>query len=135
MIDIENEVFTTVAKALRDKHKGIVVYGDETKRIVPSFPAATIVEEDNSAYTPSMTSPAKENHASLMYKVDVYSNKETGKKAECKAIMSTINDVMTGMGFVRTLCQPVANIQNISIYRMTAQFTGVAGKDKYIYRS
>ena len=134
MIDIENEVFTRVAKVLREKFEGVKVYGDEGSRIIATFPAVTLVETDNAAYERTMTSDLAENHVELLYTANVYSNKTSGKKAECKAIMAEINEVLTGLGFVRTSCQPVANLQDGTIYRMTARFTAVVSKTQRINR-
>ena len=47
MINIESEVFNTVATALRSEFTGIFVSG-ESVAAPSSFPAVTLVEDDNS---------------------------------------------------------------------------------------
>ena len=135
MIDIENEVFTVVAKALRQKFKNIKVYGDEDKRVEATFPVVTFVETDNRTYTPSLDTRLGENHVRVVYTANIYSNLERGKKTECKAIEKEISDVMTSLGFIRTASMEVPNAQDRTIHRRTARYEAVISKDKKIYRS
>jgi hypothetical protein len=74
-----------------------------------------------------------ERHAVLMYQVDVYSNRVYGKKTECRKIMAEIDDAMAGMGFTRTTMTPVPNMNDATIYRLTARYT-VLADEKYTYR-
>lgn len=97
------------------------------------FPHVSISEADNTAYERTQDSGSTENHATLMYEVNLYSNKKTGKKAECKAIFVTLDDVFAEMGFTRIMCQPIQNADP-TIYRMTGRYRAVVSKDKTIYR-
>ena len=133
MIDVESAIFTEIATALRDTFTGIFVSGEYVQQ--PSqFPAVSIVEMDNSTYQPGIDSSGIENFANLMYQVDVYSNRTRGKKAECKAIVALIDEYFSQMGFVRTYMNPVQNMNDASIYRMTGRYQSVVGKDEYTYR-
>jgi hypothetical protein len=140
MIDCENEVFATVATALRNTfkpplaEKPIFVSG-EAVAAPATFPTVTLVEDDNSTYQRSLDSSGQENHAQVMYTANVYSNKMPGKKAECKSIMAAIDAQMLGMGFLRVGNGPqeMPNA-NASIYRMVARYRAVISKDKTIYR-
>jgi hypothetical protein len=134
VINVENEVFSTVATALRNEFSGIFVSGEYVPA-PPSFPAVTLVEDDNSTYTRTLDSSGQENHAQIMYTVNVYSNKSSGKKSECKSIMAIIDDEMQGMGFVRIGSSP-AEVPNAdkTIYRMVARYRATISKDKIIYR-
>ena len=133
MIDIESELFTAVATVLRTEYPGIYVANDNISKTA-TFPAVTIVEMDNSVYQPGIDSGEIENFATLMYQVDVYSNKSKGRRAECKAIANLIDAQMAGMGFVRTFRNPTPNMHDSTIYRMTVRYRGVADKNKTIYR-
>lgn len=134
MIDIENEVFTAVATKLRLEYKKIMIYGDEGNRVIATFPAVTIVESENNVYLKSQTCDMAENHADLLYSVNVYSNKAAGKKTECKCIIALIDDVMMNYGFTRISSTPVPNLQDGTIYRITARYRGVVSKENIIYR-
>jgi hypothetical protein len=134
VIDIENEVFSTVATALRAEFSGIFVAG-EAVAAPSTFPAVTLVEDDNSTYQRSLDSSGQENHAELMYSCNVYSNKSAGKKAECKAILAVIDAEIFGMGFRRVGSSPmeVPNADK-TIYRMVARYRATASKNKIIHR-
>lgn len=134
MINIETEVFSTVATALRAQFSGIFVAG-EAVAAPSTFPAVTLVEEDNSTYQRSLDSSGQENHAQLMYSCNVYSNKSAGKKAECKAILALIDAEMFGMGFLRVGSSPTeAPNANGAIYRMVARYRATVSKNHIIHR-
>ena len=77
---------------------------------------------------------ARRNHARLMYEVNVYSNKQIGKKSECKAIFKVIDDEFATMGFTRILKEPISNLEDATIYRLAGRYTAVVSKNKEIYR-
>lgn len=133
MIDIENELFNQIATKLRNKFNSISVYG-EYIRSPAVFPAVFIEERGNNVYERTQDSGNIENHARLMYEVNVYSNKQTGKKSECKKIFEVIDNEFASMGFTRTLKEPIANLEDASIYRMVGRYTGVISTNKTIYR-
>lgn len=133
MINIEVDVFDIVSKEVREKFPDIYMSGEYVKS-PPSFPASSLVEMDNTMYTSTQTSCENENHASVMYEVNVYSNKVKGKKRECKEIITLIDKEMTNLGFTRTMLQPIPNMDDATIYRMVARYKAVVSKDKTIYR-
>ena len=133
MIDIENEVFNTVATVVRAEYPGIHVVGEYIKS-PPKFPCVSLVEMDNQSYQRTEDSGSSENHASVMYEVNVYSNKTIGKKAECKAIATLIDEQMLALGFARTMLQPIPNVDDATIYRMVGRYSAVISKNKVIYR-
>ena len=133
MINIENEIFNDVSAKVRTSVEGVYMSGEYVK-VPPSFPAVSLVEMDNLAYTSTQTSSEMENHADVMYEVNVYSNKKTGKKNECKTIITLIDKEMTALGFTRTMLQPIPNMDDATIYRMVARYKAVVSKDKVIFR-
>ena len=133
MIDVEKEIFNIVARAIRDVYPDIYISGEYVKS--PStFPAVSLVEMDNSAYVRTQSSDNVENHAELMYEVNVYSNKTSGKKSECKEIATLIDNELAALGFSRTMLQPSPNMDDATIYRMTGRYRAVASKDNTIFR-
>ena len=133
MIDVENEVFTIVSKSVREKYPSVFISG-EYVRTPSKFPFVSLIEMSNTAYDRTQTSGSLENHASLMYEVNVYSNKRSGKKTECKEIATFIDDELAALGFSRTMLQPIPNLDDATIYRMTGRYTAVISKDKKLYR-
>ncbi len=133
MINVENEIFDVMAKAIRAKYPDAYVVGEYVKS--PSqFPCVSIVEFDNTAYDRTQTSGSLENHADLIYEVNIYSNKTSGKKSECKDIASLLDNEFATLGLSRIMLQPIPNAEDATIYRMTGRYRGVVSKDKRIYR-
>ena len=133
MIDIENEVFNDVATEIRARYPDIYMVGEYVKT-PPKFPCVSLVEMDNQSYQKTEDSGSNENHASLMYEVNIYSNKTIGKKTECKLIAALIDERMLALGFARTMLQPIPNLDDATIYRMVGRYSAVISKDKKIYR-
>ena len=133
MINVENEIFGIIAKSIRDKYPGAYVVGEYVKA-PPRFPFISIVEIDNTAYDRTQTSSSLENHADITYEVNIYSNKTSGKKSECKAIASLIDNEFATLGFSRTMLQPIPNLEDATIYRMLGRYRGVVSKDLKVYR-
>ena len=135
MINIESEVFGTVSTALRAEYPNMNPLSGARQPAPEDLPVAVGMEMDNSTYLRSLDSSGQENHATVMWQWEAYSNKSSGKKAECKAIMAIIDDEMQDMGFVRVGSGPMAAPNaNASIYRIVARYRGTISKDKVIYR-
>ena len=133
MIDIESQVFNRVVTRVREQFPDIFMTGEYVSS-PSSFPAASLVEMDNSIREATMDSGSNENHANVMYEVNVYSNKTTGKKSECREILALIDEEMTAMGFVRSTLTPVPNEYDSTIYRMVARYRAVVSTNHQIFR-
>jgi len=130
MIDCENEVYTRIAKVLREKFPGIDIAGEYIQ--APSvFPHVSITQSDNSVIANKTTGSAE--MAQVMFEINVYSNKTEGKKTECKAIMKVIDELLFKMNFKRLALTPVPNMEDATIYRMVARYR-VATDGKFFYR-
>ena len=133
MINVENEIFDRVSTSVRERFPNVNMTGEYVKS-PSSFPHISLEEKDNSAFTSTRTSSENENHAVLMYEVNVYSNKTRGKKTECKELISIVDNEMQKLGFTRTMLQPIPNMDDATIYRMVARYAAIISKDKMIYR-
>lgn len=132
MIDIESSVFTTVATALRERFPGIAV--ESVTTYSPSrFPYVCIEETDNYSLLATRDTASNENHATVVYEVNVYSNRANGKKAEAKAILAAIDSILNGLGFTRLTKTPI-NLDDATKYRVFARYRAVVSTDKTIYR-
>lgn len=132
MIDIESIVFQSISQPLRDSNYEVSVIG-ETIKTPSKFPCVTLVERDNSVHLQSQDENI-ENHAKLMYEVNVYSNKITGRKTEVRTIMAIVDKAFSDIGFTRLFMQPIDNLEDSTIYRITARYSAVADNHNNIYR-
>lgn len=134
MIDVENQVVDTVAKALRAEFKGIFVVSTDTD--APSkFPAVCFWEQSNVPQAKTQTAHSRENSAELMFQGNIYSNLVSGGKQQCRKIAAVIDREMEKMGFIRIFGQPVLNPADTSISRYALRYKGIIGKDGYVYTS
>lgn len=121
MIDIFNTIYTDVATSVRTAHSGTFVTGERLNK--PSkFPTVMIVEADNYEAPESVDNSLEEKLAALMYEVTVFSNKTSGKRAECIAILSTIDDIFKSKNGRR-----IARVEGYfdsesTIYMVTARY-------------
>ena len=121
MIDHESAVFQKCADAFREAYPNGFIAGEYVPQ-PPKFPAVSVVEMDNNVDERAIDNGSIENAVNVMYQVDVYSNLNTGKKAQAKAIIKLIDEQLAAYRFVRTFCNPVQNFNDATIYRMTARY-------------
>ena len=121
MIDIENQVFTPIAQEVRSQFTGAFVTGEYVKA-PHAFPHVSIVEADNYTSLNHRDNATTEKYGTIMYEVNVYSNKQSGKKTECKQIMELIDSMMFARNFTRLSLTPVPNMEDSTIYRLTARY-------------
>ena len=133
MIDIENELFNTLSVAIKTEYPSAYVTGEYV--LAPAgFPCVSIVEIDNYPVVSTQDTSSQENHANLTYEINIYSNKATGKKAECKAIASLIDTKLLELGFNRTMLNNILNLNDSTIYRMVGRYRAIVSTNKTIYR-
>lgn len=133
MIDFNNEIFTTVAKDVRDNHVGATVTGEYTRK--PSkFPAVTLDETSNVMVDWLEDSSGEEKFAGVNYRLQVFSNKESGKRAEARAIFATADAAMRRMGFRRMTYTTTPEIYESTIYQITATYEGVISASGNVYK-
>ena len=133
MIDVNNEIFTSVATSVRGKHTGTSVTGEYTRK--PSkFPAVTLDETQNVTVDRLEDSSNAEKFAGVTYRLQVFSNKRTGKKAEAREIFATADAEMRRMGFRRVTYTTTPEIYDSTIYNMTATYEAVISTAGYVYK-
>lgn len=137
MIDIEDDIFDEVSEkvyaAFGKKCPDLLMMSEYVKS-PSSFPFISLVEIDNATFRNTQSTDGNENHVAVTYELNVYSNKTSGKKAECKALAGFIDEILLGMNFTRTMLEPVPNQDEATIYRMLGRYRAVISKNKTIYR-
>lgn len=126
MIDIENLVCDRVFRAVNAVYPNAVCYSEYVE-MPEAFPCVTLYEADNRSYRPSDDEQLSDHQASVMYECNVYSDKQTGKKAETKAIADIVDATMQSMKFSRNMRSQIPNVDR-TIYRVTMRFEAVVGE-------
>lgn len=133
MIDIEQEIFSEISAKVCEKYPKIFITGEYVSA-PSSFPCVSLVEMDNATFESTQTQNGQENHVAVTYELNVYSNKKTGKKAECKEIIGYIDTLLMELNFTRTMLEPIPNTQDATIYRMLGRYRAVIDTNNTIYR-
>jgi hypothetical protein len=123
MIDIESVVFTEISNAVAKSFPDAKVQGEYVET-PETYPYISFVESDNYVNTATRTLNKIENHVNLMYECNIYTNQEGTKKSQAKAIAKVIDETMATLGFTRTFCNPIPNI-NRTIYRMVIRWQAI----------
>ncbi|MDR2044906.1 MAG: hypothetical protein LBQ15_11210 [Clostridium sp.] len=133
MIDAESLIFSEISSKVREQYPKAFVTGEYVPS-PPSFPCVSLVEVDNATFRNSQTQESSENHAAVTYEVNVYSNRTTGKKAQCREIAALVNDLLMGLNFTRMMLEPVPNQNDATIYRILGRYRAAVSKDQTIFR-
>lgn len=133
MIDAEQEIFSEISAKVKAEYPKIFMTGEYVSA-PSSFPCVSLVEMDNATFRSTLTQNGQENHVAVTYELNVYSNKKTGKKAECKEIAAFIDELLMKRNFTRMLLEPIPNTQDATIYRMLGRYRAVIDKNHTIYR-
>lgn len=132
MIDKSNEIFNVVATNLRSLYPGIQVVGEYVAEPA-RFPCVTI---DEIANVPThLDSATKNKYADVVYRVQVFSNKESGKRAEARGIYNSVDEKLMELGLYAKSYTTTPAIYNAEIYCITATFGGIVSEDGTIFRN
>ena len=132
MIDVNSQVFTSVATAVRDNHVGVTVTGEYVRK--PSkFPTVTLDEISNVMVDYLEDSSNEEKYAGVTYRLQVFSNKQNGKKAEARDLFATADAEMRRMGFRRVSYTTTPEIYKSTVYEITATYEAIVSWDGFVY--
>jgi hypothetical protein len=132
VIDIEFAVYNAVTSDLKLMYPDVFATGDLSASPA-RFPAVSIVEINNSVLMSARTAEI-ENAVSIAYEVNVYSNKVGYNKIEAKEILAVIDESFKKLGFSRTFCNPVQNLEDKNIYRIVSRYEAIVDRDLWIYQ-
>ena len=132
MIDIENEVITLVTDTLFAEN--ITASVESVLNLNPTeFPTVCVEEIENASYDGSADTKSNENHASVAYEINVFTNDVAGKKQNAKDILTVVNDAMISHGFSR-ISKTGLSLDNGTKYRLIARYRAYADSNNIIYR-
>ena len=131
MIDYSNEIFNTVAVDLRSVYAEIRVVGEYVASPA-TFPTVTLDEISNIPV--HLDSAGESKYAQVQYRVQVFSNLETGKRAQAREIFAHVDTKMQALGLVCKTYTTTPAIYNSEIYSITATYEGVIDRNGVIYR-
>ena len=132
MVDIENIIINRIDKVLAAAgFKDIL--GSTYQDLPAEFPWVFMEQSDSYEDITYHKSSRENNYDSVTFEVDIYSNKKSASKAECKKILSIIDAEMVSLGFSRTVAQPMRPTSEMYKARLFARYRGTVDANKYIY--
>lgn len=130
MIDYEvkifNNVYAKVAPLCANKKFVSTVITDKPT----AFPAASLIEMDNSTVRRRQSSTPKENYALLTYQLDIYAT----SKGKCKEVFAAADNAMIAMNFSRMSGQYISLPDNQTIFRYVARYEAEIDTEGNLYR-
>ncbi len=132
MTDIENIIINRIDTALTTAGYTDIL-GSTYQDVPASFPWVFFEQSDSYESVDKHNSSRTNNFDTVVFEADIYSNKNNGAKAECKAIEQIIDAEMVALGFSRTTAQPMKPTSDLYKARLFARYRGVVDSNKYIY--
>lgn len=133
MVDAEELLFTELLKRLQAKYawarNGKVGFSNDWMRKPEQLPWVTFCEEDNRTEIRYHDTSNEENAARLTYQVDVWTNREPGRKKDGRRIIKAIDEELLAMGFRRTYLNNDPSLADASLYRYIGRYSTVAEQD------
>lgn len=132
MIDFNNEVFTIMATAVRNAHPGTTVLSEYARK--PSqFPTVTVEEISNVMVDHLEDSSNEERFAGVTYRIQVFSNKQSGKRTEARTIFATVDAELRRLGFRRVTYTTIPEIYESTIYNINATYEAIVSAEGRVY--
>ena len=130
MIDIENKVIDTVTAAFVTAQKNITVSSEFVER--PSkFPYCFIQQTSNVALQKTFDERPTENHVTVRFRIEIYSNRKGLARTEVKRLMQIADGAMQNMKFTRTSYNFLPNY-DASVVRARADYYAIVGRPQTI---
>lgn len=127
MITLENEVTNAIDNALAVSYPGVFVTAGYM-RSSSMFPCVQVVEIDTRVLERASTLSRIEVMATIVIEINFYSNRLPDKKEECKKLAALTDEVMEGLGFMRTMLSQTPNYEDATVYRMTGRWQKIQAK-------
>ena len=134
MTDIENIIINRIDTVLSNAgFKDIL--GSTYQDLPASFPWVFFEQSDSYENEQYHKSSRQNNYDTVVFEADIYSNKKSRSKEECKKILAIIDDEMASLGFSRLVAQPMRPTSEMYKARMFARYRGTVDSNTYIYHS
>ena len=132
MTDIENIIINRIDTVLSNAgFKDIL--GSTYQDLPASFPWVFFEQSDSYENEQYHKSSRENNYDTVVFEADIYSNKKSRSKEECKKILAIIDDEMTSLGFSRTVAQPMRPTSEMYKARLFVRYRGTVDSNTYIY--
>lgn len=135
MIDKSDEVFNRVMDYIKANEESLTDdnFSSEYTYAPSVFPFICIEQTDNVPLAEYQTDELTEQVARVEFTITVFSNREAGKKAECRKLAAYADCMMNIMNFMRNSSTFAPNLNDQSIARHISRYS-VNATDTHFYR-
>ena len=130
MIDYEVKIFNRVHAVVAPLCANKKFVSSVITEKPTAFPAASLIEMDNTTIRKRQTSTPTENFALITYQLEVYAT----RKSECRKVYAAADEAMIGMNFNRMSGQYVNNPENTKVFRYVARYEAEIDTEGNLYR-
>lgn len=127
MITLENQVVNAIDDALENEYPGAFVTAGYINS-ASQFPCVQVVEIDNRVFERATSLSEIEVMATIVIEINFFSNKTAAKKEECRQLATITDEVMEGLGFMRTMLSQTPNYEDATVYRMTGRWQKIQAR-------
>ena len=130
MIDYEVKVFNRAYNSVAPKCAQNGFVSTMITQKPSSFPAASLIEMDNTTVRRLQSSTPTENFAMITYQFEVYAL----SKSKCREVFIAGDEAMIAMNFTRISGAFINNSDNPKVFRYVARYEAVIDSSGNLYR-
>lgn len=130
MIDYEVKIFNKVHAKVASKCANKMFVSTVITEKPTAFPAASLIEMDNTTIRSRQSSTPVENFSLITYQLDVYAT----TKSKCREVYAAADEAMIAMNFSRMSGQYVNMPDNTKVFRYVARYEAEIDPEGNIYR-
>lgn len=130
MIDYEVQIFNRVYEKVAPLCAAKKFVSTIITEAPTAFPAASLIETDNTTVRGRQSSTPTENFAEITYRLDVYAT----SKRECRKVFKAADEAMIAMNFNRIGSPYQDNDRNGKVFRYVVRYEAAIDRDGNIYR-
>lgn len=119
IIEIENYILQQLKSALPSY--SVLHEYPNTSNI--TFPIIVLNEIRNTIDDYTRDSSHIDNYSNITYDINIFSNKESGRKEQCRSIAQSVDNIMVSLGFSRQMGQEIPNYDT-TIFRYYLRYEG-----------
>lgn len=130
MIDYEVKIFNKVHAKVAPKCANKMFVSTVITEKPTAFPAASLIEMDNTTIRSRQSSTPVENFSLVTYQLDVYAT----TKSKCREVYAAADEAMISMNFIRMSGQYINIPDNTKVFRYVARYEAEIDREGNIYR-
>lgn len=131
MIDVFNALWRELKQAVQTEYPDLKIFPASTQSPA-AFPCLTVEEYGN---VPVHLDNGDEMFSRISWRVQVFSNKQSGRRQEANAILNLVDQWLYAHNFTRRSRTEKPELYSSTICQMTATYDAEVDVNGYLYRT